>query len=68
VCARCHGADLQGGVGPALGLDAPSIDKPIDYFVLTITRGQGRMPSFSGTLTADQIERVAGYIMEQQGR
>ena len=69
VCARCHGADLTGGVGLALvGEDAKSVDKPERYFVQSISAGIGSMPSFRGTLSEEQILRVTRYIMEQQGR
>ncbi len=69
MCARCHGADLSGGAGVALaGEGAESADKPETYLVQSITYGIGRMPSFRGTLTDEQISRVTRYIMEQQGR
>ena len=69
VCARCHGADLRGGTGLALvGEDARSIDKPERYFVQSISAGIGRMPSFRGTLSEEQILRVTHYVMERQGR
>ncbi len=68
LCARCHGSDLTGGTGVGLvGDDARSIDKPERYFVQSISAGVGRMPSFRGTLTEDQILRVTRYIIEQQG-
>jgi mono/diheme cytochrome c family protein len=67
VCARCHGSNLEGGVGPKLaGADAPSADKPDDYLTTTISRGKGRMPAFRATLSEEQIERVVGYVREQQ--
>lgn len=69
LCAQCHGGDLAGGTGVALvGEDARSIDKPARYFEQSITAGIGRMPSFRGTLSEEQIQRVTRYIMEQQGR
>ncbi len=69
VCARCHGADLGGAIGPPLvGPDAPSLGLPESYFVQTVSRGKGRMPSFGGTLSDEQIQRVVAFIMEQQGR
>ncbi len=69
VCAVCHGADLSGGTGPRLaGEGARSADKPEPYFVQSIAAGIGRMPAMRGTLTEDQIMRVARYVMEQQER
>ena len=70
VCARCHADNLTGGLGPALvGPDARSLDRPEEYFVRSVERGIGsRMPSFGGTLTEAQIQRVVDYILSQQGR
>ena len=69
LCVQCHGRDLRGGTGVALvGEDARSIDKPERYFQQSITAGIGRMPSFRGTLSEEQILRVTRYIMKQQGR
>ena len=69
VCARCHGSDLTGGTGlPLVGEDARSVDKPERYFVQSISAGIGRMPSFRGTLSDEQILRVTRYVMERQGR
>jgi mono/diheme cytochrome c family protein len=68
VCARCHGLMLEGGSGPGLGVDSPSASQPESYFVQTVARGFGRMPSFGGTLNDDQIQRVVAFILEQQGR
>lgn len=66
VCARCHGAELQGRVGPALGAGSHAAEQPDEYLLTTITRGRGGMPSFSRTLSETQIEAVVGYLREQQ--
>ncbi len=67
VCARCHGSDLRGGTGlPLVGEDARSLGMPERYFVQSISAGIGRMPSFRGALTDEQIVRVSRYVMEQQ--
>lgn len=66
VCARCHSADLSGGVGPSLGPGSNAAAQSDEFLVTTITEGRGRMPSFQETLTAEQIERVVGYLREQQ--
>lgn len=69
VCASCHGGQLEGGTGVALvGEEARSIGRPERYFVQSISSGIGRMPSFRGTLSEEQILRVTRYIMEQQER
>ena len=66
MCARCHGSDLDGGVGNALGSGSPLADKPDAYLIATITDGRGRMPAFRSSLSAEQIDRVAAYLREQQ--
>lgn len=67
VCARCHGADLAGGVGPALGAGSNAASQPDEFLTATVTNGRGRMPSFAQTLTPEQIERVVGYVRQVQG-
>lgn len=66
VCARCHGAAMTGGIGPALGPGSDASDQPDDFLAETITNGRGRMPSFSLTLSDEQIARVVAYIREVQ--
>lgn len=69
-CAQCHGAYLQGrNPAPRLaGPDAPSADKPREYFVDTVTHGSNRMPSFGTQLSDEHIERVVDFVMASQGR
>jgi len=66
VCSNCHGDDLAGGVGPAIGAGSNAASQDDDFLLLTITRGRGRMPSFSATLSDDQISRVIEYLRAQQ--
>ena len=66
VCARCHGADLGGGVGPALDDGSDVASQPDSQVRLTIERGSGRMPAFGSTLSAEQIDRVVGFLRERQ--
>lgn len=68
MCARCHSADLSGGVGPAIGPESNSASQPDEFLTLTITRGRGRMPSFQSTLSEEQIARLVAYIRERQGQ
>lgn len=67
VCARCHGADLEGGLGPALGAGSAAAANGHDYYLQTISRGRGRMPAFGSSLSDEQIELVISYLREQQG-
>ena len=65
-CASCHtlsDAGSTGAVGPNLD-DA----KPSEALVLDrVTNGQGGMPSFSSTLTEQQIADVAAYVSSVAG-
>jgi mono/diheme cytochrome c family protein len=61
-CALCHGAQGQGGSGPALSgnpraLDAANVQNAIQY-------GRGAMPGFSATLSTEQIEALVKYVTE----
>ena len=66
VCSNCHGDDLEGGIGPALGPGTNAASQDDDFLVLTITRGRGRMPSFAASLSEDQIARVVEHLRARQ--
>jgi mono/diheme cytochrome c family protein len=66
-CASCHilsDAGAAGTVGPNLDDLAPSADTVADQ----VRSGGGAMPSFSETLTDEQIEEVAAYVAAATGR
>lgn len=65
LCSACHGASLEGKVGPALGRGATSASLPDDYLVTSIRRGIGTMPSFDH-LSEDHISRLVAYIRDVQ--
>jgi mono/diheme cytochrome c family protein len=67
LCSNCHGDQLEGGLGPALGPGAAAATQPDDFLRVTILEGRGRMPSFSSSLTDEQVHRLIGYIREAQG-
>lgn len=66
LCSNCHGDQLEGGIGPPLGLGSNSADRPDEYLRVTITEGRGRMPSFSSSLSEDQVRRLIDYLREAQ--
>ncbi|HLT97010.1 MAG TPA: cytochrome c [Acidimicrobiia bacterium] len=66
ICARCHAADLSGGVGPALGPGSNAASQDDEYLRTTIRDGRGRMPSFRQTLSTEQIDRVVEYVRSVQ--
>jgi mono/diheme cytochrome c family protein len=65
-CARCHGADLAGGVGQALGPGSELVEKPDSYVIAVLEDGRGSMPAFGNTLSADQIQSVLDFIRMEQ--
>jgi mono/diheme cytochrome c family protein len=66
LCSNCHGDQLEGGVGPPLGPGTNAAEQPDEYLRLTIVEGRGRMPSFSSSLTDDQVGRLIDYLREAQ--
>jgi len=61
-CVSCHtleAAGSTGTVGPNLDEAKPDHDLVVDR----VTNGSGAMPSFSGTLSEQQIQDVAAYVV-----
>lgn len=67
LCAGCHGDSLQGSVGPALGPESNSAEQPDEFLRVTIRQGRGRMASFQ-SLSDDQVDRLIGFIRQEQGQ
>ncbi len=66
-CTSCHtlkDAGASGTVGPNLDTAKPPKTLVIDR----VTNGKGVMPSFSGQLSADQIDAVATYVSSVAGK
>jgi cytochrome c6 len=67
-CAACHGADGKGAtaMGKALklrDLTSADVQKQSDAELTDIvTKGKGKMPSYEGKLSKDQISDVVKYI------
>jgi mono/diheme cytochrome c family protein len=61
-CARCHGQDGQGGVGPKLagGAVVKAFPNRADQIRL-VEDGEGTMPSFKGDLSPAEIQEVVDY-------
>ncbi|HEY6634046.1 MAG TPA: cytochrome c [Acidimicrobiia bacterium] len=66
LCSNCHGDDLSGGVGPALGPGSAAEGESDEFLEFTIVNGRGRMPSFESSLDDTQLDRLVGYIREVQ--
>jgi mono/diheme cytochrome c family protein len=63
-CSTCHGATGHGGNGgpdlttmPLAQTEAGAIQQ--------VTNGGGGMPAFSGTLSEEEIENVAAYVVQE---
>jgi mono/diheme cytochrome c family protein len=60
-CGSCHtfaDAGTTGTIGPNLDDSAPSFELAVDR----VTNGAGAMPSFSSTLSEQDIANVAAYV------
>ncbi|MGA8533065.1 MAG: c-type cytochrome [Candidatus Tumulicola sp.] len=66
-CAACHGANGNGGAGPALaGNPHVNIDDA-NVMLTTIVQGRSLMPSWRGQLAASDIAAVATFIRSSWG-
>lgn len=66
-CARCHAADLSGGIGPAMGAGSDLVERPDSYVADVIANGRGSMPAFSRTLSNAQVQLLVDLIRAEQG-
>lgn len=67
-CAMCHGADglASGPAGKSMNvppITAPAFKAPEADLIATTKSGKGKMPSYAGKLTDDQIKDVIGYML-----
>ena len=65
-CASCHtlsDAGATGAIGPNLDASKPSSELVVER----VTNGLGGMPSFSETLSEEQIQDVAAYVSSVAG-
>lgn len=67
-CAQCH-AGGRNNVVAAKTLKADALEKygknTIEAITLQVTKGKGAMPAFGKKLSADEIDLVANYVLEQ---
>ncbi len=67
-CASCH-AGGRNLVQANKSLKKADLDKygmnSLDAIVNQVTKGKRAMPAFKGRLTADKIENVATYVLQQ---
>ncbi|MGG1517230.1 cytochrome c [Paenibacillus oryzisoli] len=63
-CVACHGANLEGGVGPNLQKIGGKLSK--DQITATVTNGKGAMPSFKGKLSDGDISSLATWLADKK--
>lgn len=61
-CALCHGDELEGGIGPALGPGGHAPGHSDAELIAIVANGKNEMPSFAGELTEPQITDVIAFI------
>lgn len=66
MCAQCHGDELEGGTGPALGPGSAAAASPDEDLLAVTRRGQGTMPAYELSLDGSQMDRLLVFLREQQ--
>jgi len=66
-CAHCHGSDLAGGVGPALGPGSNAATLTDQQIVGVIRIGPGAMTSFGDRFSQAQLDSLVDYLRMEQG-
>lgn len=66
LCAQCHGVDLEGGLGPAVGAGSQAASEPDEFIRIAVRGGLGRMPSMKNALTSEQLELLIAFIRSEQ--
>ncbi|RXT14709.1 cytochrome c [Ammoniphilus sp. CFH 90114] len=59
-CLACHGADLTGGIGPALVGVIDTLGE--DEFIRVMKEGRGSMPALGAAWTEDQMGSMIEYL------
>src|ERR1700753_3948235 len=62
-CSTCHGATGEGGNGGPDLLTTPLAHTGAGA-IEQVTNGGGGMPAFAGTLSEEEIENVAAYVVQ----
>jgi cbb3-type cytochrome c oxidase subunit III len=67
ACSYCHGIDLEGNIGPALGADSGVSFEDDAFIEERIRNGIGEMPAFGGVFTDEQIDDIIDFLRSEQG-
>jgi cytochrome c6 len=65
-CGSCHTL-ADAGTGGTIGPNLDESQPPLELVVDRVTNGQGAMPSFSGSLSEQEIDDVAAYVSTAAG-
>lgn len=65
-CTVCHALEDAGSVG-VIGPDLDQLKPSREQVVNAVSGGVGIMPAFNESLSADQIQAVADYIVTMTG-
>jgi len=65
-CGSCHTLEAAGSSG-TIGPDLDDSGPPRELVIERVTKGMGAMPSFSDSLSDEQIEAVADYVAKSTG-
>jgi cytochrome c oxidase subunit 2 len=66
VCAKCHGVDGQGDIGPAIDSSAAITDKRA--LETTVRNGVGTMPAVGRNWTKRQTDALFAYLQDRFGQ
>jgi len=66
-CAKCHGADGAGLIGPQLAGTVVEKYPDVADQIAVVTSGRKGMPSFNGVLSDKQIQQVVEYTRTDLG-
>jgi mono/diheme cytochrome c family protein len=66
-CGGCHTMDPPGSTGTT-GPNLDDLQPSFDAVVAQVTDGGGGMPAFGGTLSPDEIDAVAAYVVDATSR
>ena len=66
ACAICHALDDAGAAG-AIGPDLDELKADLDRIKKVLAEGMGVMPSFADTLSEEQRDAVAAYVVHATG-
>lgn len=66
-CAHCHGSELAGGIGPALGPGSNAVALTDQQIVDVIRIGPGAMTSFGDRFTQPQLDSLVDHLRTEQG-